>query len=378
MNHRERVLAALHHEEPDRVPLDLGGSLATSINIGAYRRLKEHLGLRTPSRILSLRSLIADVEEEILHRYEVDTRSLPLLGNSRPTEQLPDGSYKDEWGVVRKQADADSHFMDVGNPLDGDCTLEDVERYPWPDPEDPGYTDGLAETAERLRRETDCAVVLSLPVGPLHLSQWMRGYENWMMDLASNQEVYEALMDKVTDIWLRIATRMLDTVWANVDVTFYGDDVAFQQGPMVSRRTYERQIKPYQLRAFGLLKRYPGKVLYHSCGSVVSLIGDFIAMGVDALTTVQASEAGMDPVRLKRDFGGRIAFWGGIDTQHILCRGTVEDVRREVRERIRVLGPGGGYVLCAVHNIQREVPPENIEAMYREALACGTYPLGGA
>jgi uroporphyrinogen decarboxylase len=376
VNHRERLLAALGHEEPDRLPLDLGGSLATSINIGAYRRLKEHLGLQSPSRILSLRSLIADVEDEILRRYQIDTRSLPLLGNSRPTEQRPDGSFKDEWGVVRKQANPDAHFMDVENPLDGACTLKDLERFAWPDPEDAGYTAGLGEAAERLRRETDAALVLSLPVGPLHLSQWLRGFENWMMDLASNQELFTALMDKVTQIWLRIAQRMLDAVGSNVDVVFYGDDLAFQQGPMVSRRTYERHIKPYQQRIFALLKQRPVKVLYHSCGSVVSLIGDLIELGVDALTPVQVSAAGMDPVKLKKDFGQRITFWGGIDTQHVLSRGGVTDVRREVRQRIQALAPGGGYVLCAVHNIQREVPPENVDAMYQEALLCGGYPVG--
>ena len=376
MNHRQRVLAALNHEEPDRVPIDLGGTLTTSINIGAYEKLKAFHGLDSPSEILSLRSMIADVEEPILARYDVDTRNLPLLGNSRPTERLPDGGYKDEWGVVRKQPEPNGHFMDTGNPLDGERTLDDLENYPWPDPEDPGYTCGLAETAERLHRETDCALILSLPVGPLHLSQWMRGYENWMLDLAGDLDFFEALMDKVTDLWLRISTRMLDAVGHNADVVLYGDDVAYQNGPMVRRETYEKHIKPYQQRVFDLMKRYPAKILYHSCGSVVSLIDDFIELGADALNPVQVSAAGMDPTTLKRDFGDRITFWGAIDTQQVMCRGSVDDVRREVRDRLRVLAPGGGYVLCAVHNIQREVPPENVNAMYEEALSSGTYPIG--
>jgi len=375
VNHRERILAALNHETPDRVPVDLAGSLATSINIGAYKQLKTHLSMDSPAKVLSLRSMIADVDEEVLQRYDIDTRSLPLLGNSRPTERTPDGGYKDEWGVVREQPDPQGHFMDTVNPLAGECTLEDLEKHPWPDPDDPGYTAGLAETAARLRRETDCALVLSLPVGPTHLSQWLRGFENWMMDLASNLELYEALMDRVTAIWLKISARMLDAVGDNLDITFFGDDVAFQQGPMVRRSAYERHIKPYQEQIFGLLKRYPGKILYHSCGSVVSMVEDFIELGVDALNPVQVSAADMDPARLKRDFGDRIAFWGGVDTQRVLCRGTVDDVRREVRDRLRVLAPGGGYVLCAVHNIQREVPPENIDAMYGEALESGTYPI---
>ena len=375
MTHRERVLAALNHEEPDRVPIDLGGSLATSINIGAYENLKAYLKLESPSRILSLRSMIADVEEEILDRYDVDTRSLPLLGNSRPTEELPDGGFRDEWGVVRKQSDARGHFMDVDNPLDGDRTLDDLEKYPWPDPLDPGYTDGLAEAAAKLHSETDCAVILSLPVGPTHLAQWLRGYETWMMDLATNSDLYEALMDKVTGLWERTAQRMLDAAGSNADILFFGDDVAYQQGPMVRRETYERHIKPYQRRVFDVLRSHGGKIVYHSCGSVISLVEDFIELGVDALNPVQVSAAGMDTAVLKRDFGDRIAFWGGIDTQQVLPRGTPDDVRREVRRRLRDLAPGGGYVLCPVHNIQREVPPENIEALYQEALACGRYPI---
>jgi uroporphyrinogen decarboxylase len=375
MNHRERVLAALNHEEPDRVPVDLGGSLATSINIGAYRNLKSFLQLDSPSQILSLRSLIADVEDPILERYGIDTRSLPLLGNSRPTARLPDGGYEDEWGVIRTQASPESHFMDTGNPLAGERTLEDLERFPWPDPEDPGYTNGLAEAATDLRRRTDCALILTLPVGPLHLSQWLRGFATWMMDVAANREFLQAMLDRVVDIWIRIAGRMLDAVGDDVDIVFFGDDVAFQQGPLVRRHDYETLIKPHHDRIFGLMKTYPVKILYHSCGSVISMMEDFIELGVDALNPLQVSAADMDPARLKRDYGDRIAFWGGIDTQQVLSRGSAADVRREVRERITALAPGGGYVLCAVHNIQADVPPENINAMYEEAVAFGKYPL---
>ncbi len=376
MNHRERVLAALNHEEPDRVPMDLGGTLATSINVGAYEKLKAFHGLEGPAKVLSLRSMIADIDDEILDRYGIDTRSLPLLGNSRPTERTPAGGYKDEWGVVREQPDPQGHFMDTFNPLSGERTLDDLENYPWPDPDDPGYTEGLSEAAERLRAETDCALVMSLPVGPLHLAQWMRSYEDWMLDLAGDLELYSALMDKITDLWLQISKRMLDAAGQNLDIILYGDDVAYQNGPMMRRQTYEKHIIPYQRRILDLLKQYrPAKVLYHSCGSVVTMVEDFIELGVDALNPVQVNAAGMDPAVLKRDFGDRIAFWGGIDTQQVMCRGSVADVRREVRDRIRVLAPGGGYVLCAVHNIQREVPPENVHAMYDEALASGTYPL---
>lgn len=183
----------------------------------------------------------------------------------------------------------------------------------------------------------------------------------------------------MTDIWLRIARRMLDAVGANDDLVFYGDDVAFQQGPMVSHDTYEKQIKPYQQRIFDLLRGHGAKIMYHSCGSVVTLIEDFIELGVDALNPIQVIAAEMDTARLKKDFGRRIAFGGGVDTHEVLPRGTPEQVREEVREevrrRLRDLAPGGGYVLAAVHNIQCEVPLENISAIYDEALASGRYSV---
>ena len=353
------------------MPVDLGGSLTTSINIGAYEKLKRHLGLTTPSEILSLRSMIARVEDEVLERFDIDTRTLPLLGNSRPTERLPDGGYRDEWGVVRKQPDPMGHFMDVENPLSGAMSLDAMERHAWPDTEDPGYTLGLAEAAAKLRRETDCAVILSLPAGPLHQAQWVRGYENWLADIAGDADLYEALMDRVTAVWLRISERMLRAVGSDADVVLYGDDVGYQKGPMVSRAMYEKRIRPYQERTFGLLKRFPLKILYHTCGSVSRLVGDFIELGVDALNPVQVSAAEMDTARLKRDFGDRIAFWGGVDTQSVLPRGTPDEVRAEVRRRIADLAPGGGYVCAAVHNIQREVPPENVVALFDEAREAG-------
>jgi len=369
MNHRERVLAALNHEAPDRVPVDLAGSLSTSIHIKAYEKLKAHLGFDTPNEVLSLRSMIADVEEAVLERFDIDTRPLPLLGNSRPTEHLPDGGYKDEWGVIRKQPNPGGHFMDVGNLLDGDRTLEDLETYPWPDPDDPGYTTGLAEAAEKLHRDTDYAVILTLPAGPLHLTQWLRGYERWMMDIAADLDFWEALMDKATELFLAISRNMLDAVGKNIDVVFYGDDVAFQNGPMVNRDAYEKLIKPRQQKIFDLLRASGAKVLYHCCGSVVSLIDDFIELGVDALNPVQVSAAGMDTAELKRRWGDRIAFWGGIDAHRVLPMGTPDEVRAEVRRRVRDLGANGGYVVSGVHNIQAEVPPENICAMYDEAVA---------
>lgn len=371
MTHRERVLAALNHEEPDRVPVDFGGTFATTINIGAYERLKEYLGIKTESRVASIRSQIAEVEEKVLQRFDVDTRGVTFGAPDRSLfEQYPDGSYRDEWGVVRSKPHGIGHYMDTGNPFAGEPTLADIDRHEWFDPDDPGWTRGVSERARQLREETDYAVILSLPVGVMHQTQFLRGYADWMMDTIANRVLFDALMERAMDLVLRVSGNLLAAVGDNVDIVFYGDDVAMQSGPLVSHDVYLECIKPWHRKIFGFIRaRTKAKILYHSCGSVYSLIPDLIDLGIDALNPIQVSAKDMDTARLKREFGKHLTFWGGVDTQQVLPRGTPDDVRAEVRRRIRDLAPGGGYVLNSVHNIQREVPPENVCAMFEAARA---------
>lgn len=369
MTHRQRVLAALNHEEPDRVPLDFGGTFATGINVGAYERLKEYWNIATETRLASLRSQIATIEEQILQRFEVDTRGV-MCGSPDHSmfEQFPDGSYGDEWGVIRRKPDGLGHFIDVGHPFAGEPTLADIDRHHWFDPDDPGLVRGIGEEARRLHAETDYAVILSLPVGVVHQTQFLRGYADWMMDAIANPLFFEALMERVTDLWLRITANLLAAAGDHVDIVFVGDDIAMQTGPLMSHDLYLQRIKPWHRKIFDFIRsRTKAKILYHSCGSVYSLIPDLIDLGVDALNPVQVAAKDMDTARLKREFGKHLTFWGAIDTQHVLPQGTPDEVRAEVRRRIRDLAEGGGYVLNSVHNIQREVPPENICAMFEAA-----------
>jgi uroporphyrinogen decarboxylase len=260
--------------------------------------------------------------------------------------------------------------------LGGEPTLADLNRHPFPNPDDPGYTFGLAEAAKHLREETDKAVILTLPVGIVHQTQFVRGYEGWLIDLADNQTFFHALMERVYDVWSGIAKNMLQAVGENVDAIWYGDDVAFQDGPLCSLEMYRRHIKPWHRKVFDFIRaNTKAKILYHCCGSVYQLLPDFLDLGIDALNPVQVAAKDMDTKRLKREFGERLTFWGGVDTQRVLPRGTPQEVRQEVRQRIHDLAPGGGYVLSAVHNIQREVPPENVVAMFEAALGFGRYPI---
>ncbi len=228
----------------------------------------------------------------------------------------------------------------------------------------------LGEQARRLRETTDKALVLNLEVGFLHQTQFVRGFDNWLMDLAADRPFVEALMDRVLEIWLSEAEATIQAVGTNADVVVYADDVAFQNRPMVSPRMYRALVKPRQRRVFDLLKQSGLKVFYHSCGNVQPLIKDLVDMGVDILNPVQVSANAMgDTAALKARWGNKLSFWGGIDTQNVLPRGSVRQVWQEVARRLDDMAQGGGYVLAAVHDIQPEVPPENLCALFDAASA---------
>jgi len=366
---RQRVLAALDHREPDRVPLDVGGTTATGINLHAYEALKGHLALREPTAVASRRSSLASLPESLLRRLGSDVRALhPPAPDAAPGLPEPDGSFLDAWGV-RFVRPPQGHYYVRESVLEGPLTVHDLAAYPWPDPTDPSYTRSLAAQAEALHTGTDGAVALNLPVGFIHQCQFLRGFQDWLMDLAADPPLAEALLDRVLDVWQEIALRLVRAAGPFVDVVFYADDIAHQTAMLMSMAAYRRLIKPRQAR---LLRALHGataaRIVYHSCGAVYPAIGDLIDMGIDALNPVQVSAAGMEPARLKREFGRHLCFWGGIDTHHVLPHGTPEEVRAEVRRRVAELAEGGGYVIASVHNIQAEVPPQNILAMCDQSL----------
>ncbi len=363
MTPRERVLAAVEHREPDRVPIDIGGSSMTTIIGEAYEPLKTCLGVTERTRYMKERSRTTLLAEEVAVRLKSDTR--PLLLSSPDGWQdiyFPDGSTQDEWGVIWTKAEG-GHYNPTRGPLK-DASIEDLRHFPWPDPLNPGRIRGLRERARQLHEETDYAVILDLPVGFVHESQYLRGYENFLVDLLLNPEFVGALMDRAMDFWLRLTEAALREVGPHVDLVIFGDDVAFNDRPMVDLERYRRMIKPRHKQMIDLVKRVSSaEVIYHCCGAIQALLPDFIEMGVDAINPVQVSSVGMDTAELKANFGDRICFWGAIDTNRVLPTGTPDQVQAEVRRRIRDLSSGGGYVLSSVHNIQGDVPPENILAM---------------
>lgn len=376
---RERVRRALNRQEPDRVPFDL------SLTVDAYHRLREHLGL--PPHVDVSVGWWTEVSPglDLLDAMAVDVCT---VGLHRPARWSPppsgDGLLYDEWGIGRKRVrrpDGGFYYEMVEHPL-ADATLEDIEHYPWPDPFDPGRTDGMRDRLLRLRRDTDKAILAKFSNSIWEQSWWLRGMEQWMRDLVRRPEIACAIMDKVCDVAIACAGVGLDAAGDLVDILrLSGEDLGTQTGPMISPAMFERLVRPrferlWRFAKGKLLEKNPaGKLMLHSCGSVRPFIPTWIDMGLDLLNPIQPRARGMEPEGLKRDFGGRLAFHGGIDVQRTLPFGTPDEVRAETRRCISALAPGGGYVVAPAHNVQSDVPPANLVAIRDAVEADGRYPI---
>jgi uroporphyrinogen decarboxylase len=376
MTSRQRVLRALNHREADRIPVDIGTPV-TSIHREAYVRLKEYLGL--PGRqceIIDNMQQVVRVEETVLERFGADTRQL-FLRPANPWRKLPDGGLVDEWGIKWK-ASAEGHYYDMyENPL-SQATVEDLDRYDWPDPADPRRVEGLADEAQDLYENTDSAIVLNgFGEAIFGVPSWIRGHIQFYTDFIANTEFLNSFLDRMLDFAIGLARNALDAVGRYVHVVRISDDMGSEKGLIVSPDHYRRFIKPRQEKLYRFVKEHSdAKVLLHACGSIYEIIPDLIEIGVDALNPIQVSAKDMDTDRLKKQFGERITFWGGgCDTQRVLPFGSVEEVVEEVKRRIRDLAPGGGFVFTPVHNIQYDVSAEKIAALYDTALEYGRYPI---
>jgi len=399
MTERERLLAALAREEPDRVPIDLGGTESSGLTAAAYTALTQHLGLPPGCRILDPYQHVVFVEDDVRDRFGIATYPVIFEPRRWRTARLPEGSpceVPEEWrtrfsadgseealdasgSLVGRRAASGHHFDSVNAPLADISSVREIEthrdiirRFDYPSFADEPIAD-LVARARRLRNQSDRAAVLNFQVHVLAAGQILRGFESFMSDLLLSPALTDALLAELVDGYCERANLLFPALHGLVDVILVNDDLGTQAGPMLSPDLYRARIKPFQQRLFSRLKSISGlPLLFHSCGSVRWAIPDLIEIGVDALNPVQVSAAEMDSAALKRDFGKDITFWGGgCDTQRVLNRGTPQDVREEVRRRINDLAPGGGFVFCQVHNIQPEVPPENIVAMLDAAAEFG-------
>jgi uroporphyrinogen decarboxylase len=361
MDSRQRVMRAVAHREPDRVPIDFW---ALS-EVGA--RLRSHLGL--PS------------QEDLLKYLHVDLRV--IQGPSFVGQEMAaraDGSVQDLWGVWRKpqavgRAEVSGTYMEVSeSPLAGATSVAEIEAYPgWPSPDSWDYSHVHQGCAECQGYAVVNAGDRKDRTAQLKPAMYLRGIEQFLADMQDDPAIAEAIIAKIVHYFLAYNRCVFEAARGKIDIFMMGDDFGMQQGPIVSPAMWRRYFSEGFRQFIDLAHSYGIKVMHHTCGSVRALIPDFIEAGLDVLQSIQPRAAGMDLAELKREFGRNLCFHGSIDIQRTLPFGTPDDVREEVRQRMQAGKPGGGFIIGPAHNIQFDTPTDNILAMYEACLEYGAY-----
>ena len=381
-NSRSRVEAALNHQESDRVPLSI------TITEIPYLRLREHLGLPPDADMRPNRFGEVTPEIDLLQALGFDTASIKLRGpetNISP-QPLAGGTVFDEWGVGRKRVDlgAGAFLLEVTHsPLSGlDPKDIDLDSYPWPDPADRGRIADLAQDAQKKVQTTDLALIGRFGGTIIEQATFLRGYQEWMMDLVLYPDFARALMNRIADI--QIALDEVGIREAGQYLSIFkasGEDLGMQDRALFSPAVWQELLRPILSRrwkaARNALDQFGGshvKLMLHSDGAIREFIPDLIEDGIQVLDPIQTSCQGMEPEDLQREFGEDLVFHGAIDAQKILPFGTPAEVKAEVIRIIETLGQGGGLILGPVHNVQPDVPPENLAAMCQAVLEYGGPP----
>jgi len=383
MDSRERILTALDHREPDRVPFDLGSTQVTGIHIIAYRNLRQALGMpEVEIQLCDSIQQLASINEDLIERLKIDTRGLyPLNSHNWKVVEEDAGdywAYHDEWGITHHRPKENGlYFSVVEVPLSqSDLTIADIENHAWPDVGNPERVESLRALAQQYRASGYAVVLKDAFAGIFEFAQRIVGMENLLMMMVTDEKLACTLFDKLLALKLDYWEMALPALADFVDVITYADDYGTQTSQIISPDMFRRLIKP---RVNALFETYiklapHAKRFFHSDGNVRPLIPDFIEMGADILNPVHIRAKGMDPVSLKRDFGRDLVFWGGgVDTQGVLPNGTFQEVKDHVKRNLDALSPGGGYIFNTIHNIQADVPPANILAMWEALQEYGVY-----
>ena len=415
MTSRERVLAAIAHREPDRVPADLGATPSSGISAIAYNNLKKHLGLAGGhTRVYDVVQQLAEPEEAILGRYGIDVVDVgrtfngdarawydvrlfdggaaeyPAWFQPRPTSlggytaHAPDGT---EIAVQLKDMNfydqtcfpwLDDYPADFGGlrAAMGKVHWAALAHSPWDHAGAPDFWTRLRQNALELRASSDRAIMVVVGCNLFEWGTFLRRIDNFLMDLISEEDKVEALLDALVEIHLETLRKVCAAVGDIVDVCRFGDDLGTDSGPFMAPATYRSLFKPRHAKLCDYVHRNSTMHTFlHSCGSIKALLPDLIEAGFEVINPVQTACRDMDPATLKREFGRDVTFWGGgCDTREILNHGTPAQVRDDVRRRVEILAPGGGFVFNTIHNILPDVPPQNIEAMFSALAEYGVKP----
>ena len=350
MTSKERVIAVLEHRRPDRVPLNYYGTPETD------RKLMEHLGIET--------------RDELLRRLGTDMR---YIGPEYAGPDCYSGIHgyhsggTDMWGMQWQPAGNEftTYTELVGSPLAGATTLGDVEAYPWPSADwlSVGH---VKQAIEEANRDEPRAVVLA--VGEfLEIACGMRGKEQFLVDMLLEPDIARAMLERVIDICETALKRAVEEAEGGIDIVWTGSDVGMQTGMQFSPELWREMVQPFQRRLIEPFKKMGLKTRYHSDGAIAPIIPDLIEMGLDLLDPIQPNVPGMDPENLRALSAGRLAYYGGVDTQHLMPYGTPAEIEAKVLELIEILGDAGGYIAAASNAVQPDVPVENILTLYRTA-----------
>ena len=383
MTGRERVLACLAHEEPDRVPLIIGTTNATGIKMKAYQALKAALGIEFPDRYLydwpELGTALPD--EEVMERLGSDARAVldrfPAAIYERARARPPHDPFIDDWGSGAKEIEPGKWYPGV-HPLAETSSVADLVSYPWPDMGDPSRIAHVEAESSRLAREGRYAII-GCPwlLFPFERAHAMQGLDRFLENMLVEPDFASALLWKIEGLCKDLMGRFLDAAGPNLDIIKIGDDLGSQENLLISPTLYREMLKPVHADLIAFIKsRTKAKVFFHSDGDIFDIIPDLIEIGVDILNPIQSGAGRMsDLEQLKKRYGKDLVLCGAIDTQHVLPHGSPDEVKAEVRRVVSLLGRGGGYMLSAVHTVMDEVPPENILAMVDAAREFGNYPL---
>ena len=401
---RSRVLAALNHQPVDRVPVDFGASRITGIAAIAYQNLLDHLGLQEEIKVYDVKQQLALPSLDLVNRLGGDVVQLQRLGptsgmafleldhwkpwqltNGKPClvpanheEATGPGGMIEIWrdGMLHARRSRESFYFDVCYaPLANAQTKADIDAFVWPDPWTAREEAFVKQQIDALYHGTDKALFAGLPMfvcSLFELSLVLFGFENFMMMLATERELVEYWLDSKLEHDFAILDQFLAVAGGHIEAIQMNDDFGAQEALQISPRLYRELFKPRQRRWIEFVKaRTDAKIFLHCDGAIAEIIPDLIEVGIDILNPLQTSARGMDPAKIKREYGHDLVFWGGgVDTQTTLPFGSVADIRREVRERIKVLGDGSGHVFATIHNIQPDIPPEKILAIYDTVTGC--------
>lgn len=375
MTHRDRVLTAVDHKEPDRIPMDMG-SVGSLLVDSVYFDVKKQLGITEDIPPYRMGSTANYYDERIMEALDTDFRHVWLSSPDKPKNvQNPDGTVTDEWGITWSK---EGSWPDIF-PLK-DLNEQEISNFAWPGLSKGWNVDALRERARHFYQETDYAVVAKSVLdgaGIFERCYYMRSLEQFFTDMMENEDLVRYLVQRVMEVEISRWDIYLSAVGEYVQIIQRATDLGTQSGLLISPAMYRKFIKPADQKVYEFIKKKAphAKIWFHSCGAIEPLIGDFLDIGVEILNPVQPNCTGMDSYELKRKYGSKLTFHGGIDIQKALP-GSKEDVIREVETRIKAFAPGGGYILAPANHIQKDTPGENVLTMYRHAAEYGKYPLG--